>query len=823
MAHRDVPDPPRALRGAFTGRAEELAVLAAWHRGGGVACVLRGVAGVGKTRLAREFAGRHGGGVFVEVGEASPESLAASLAEALGVELPSADLLACYALLGAALDARGEALVVLDACESAPQSVCALWDVLARVAPRARWLCTAQRAPGLAGELVVEVGPLTDDDARALFALRVEERREALTAHDLRALPALLARLDRVPLAIELAAARVGLLDVASLAARFASGSGALDGALRGSWAALSPEERRALRAVALFPAPVTAVAAERVLAPAGDAALDLLQALVARSWLNVRVSPDGARLLVMLDQVRAFVCAEEPADPAAVHAFVADHLALARRVRGVTWRNDWPALMSVACGAAESMRAAVRLAPSPDEAAEIALALAEVSELQGLFLRTRSVVDEAAPRCASASPSLVFALGLARVSCERYGGAPAEGLGRLEALDPLFDAAAPTERALYCNVKSTYLRASGRFEEALTWARRGAAIASDAGLRAVAANVALSVGAALWQAGDREGAFAMLEGAWRDAATAGSPAVEASAALNHGELLLDRGRLPEAACALAAAEGAAERLRLQRVGSLALQRRGLVELELGHVEAAGALIRAAEAKQRELGLRIRWVECLGAGVFVAMAAGRWREAGARCDEALAAAAGAGSLPVIAQALRLMRAVALHATGERDAARAALAEVRDDDLYGALAAAIGRALAGEATGEASGYNERMLLRLARRAAEAAPARAVLRVQVAGAWFERAGGGRVSLAGRPVVARVLAALAAAPEGVDVDGLLAAGWPGERTLGSSGAARVYDVVRTLRKLGLGDAIVREGGRYRLHPAEPVERVG
>jgi hypothetical protein len=95
--------------------------------------------------------------------------------------------------------------------------------------------------------------------------------------------------------------------------------------------------------------------------------------------------------------------------------------------------------------------------------------------------------------------------------------------------------------------------------------------------------------------------------------------------------------------------------------------------------------------------------------------------------------------------------------------------------------------------------------------------------VGGAWFERAGGGRVSLAGRPVVARVLAALAAAPEGVDVDGLLAAGWPGERTLGGSGAARVYDVVRTLRKLGLGDAIVREGGRYRLHPAEPVERVG
>lgn len=830
MARSDASTLAPTCRGAFAGRSDELAALDAWLRGPARPCTVRGVAGIGKTRLALEFAARHRGGFFVEVGAATPESLAAGIALTLGVELPSTDLIACCALLGEALDMRGEALVILDACEESPRAVCAVWDVLARVATKARWLCTAQRAPGLSDELVIDLGPLRDDDARALFAARVEERREALTPHDLRALPALLDRLDRVPLAIELAAARVGLLDVAALTARFEAGGSALDRALRGSWAALDPAERRALRAVALFPGPVSAASVERALAPAeGDVALDLLQRLIERSWLGVRTAPDGARLLVLLDQVRSFVCAEQPADPDVVRAFVRDHLALARRIRGVTWRGDWPALMGPACAAAPALRAALRMVDAPGEAAEVTLALAEMYELQGLVLRARELHDEAAPRCEGAPPALAFALSLARVTCERYGSAVAEALARAVALEASLDAASPVDRAIYGNTRSTLLRASGRFDEALAWARRGAAEAHDAGLRAVAANVALSVGAALWQLNDRAGALAVLEQAWHDATATGCHAVEASAALNYGELLLDQGRLPEAACALAAAEGAAERLRLQRVGALALQRRALVELELGRVDVAERLVASAEARQRELGLRSRWVECLGAGVLVTMRAGRWREALSRCDDALAVTTSTPTVPVIALALRLLRAVAQHATGDRDAARAALEECGavaarwQSVALESLVASVKRALAGEAVDDRGlGYNERMSIRLARRAAEAAPARPVLRVHAAGAWFERAGGERVSLAGRPTVARVLAALAASPEGLDADGLLRAGWPGERPLGGSGAARVYDVVRTLRRLGLGDAIVREGGRYRLHPAEPLERV-
>lgn len=830
MTRSPPPEPPqRAHRGAFTGRAEELAALDAWRRGAARPCVLRGVAGIGKTRLALEFGAGAGDFVLVEVGASTADELVATLALALGVELASSDVMACYALLGAALDARGDALVALDACEASPAAVCAVYDVLARVAPRARWLCTAQRAPGLADALVVEVGPMTEADARSLFERRVEERREALTAHDLRALPSLLERLDRVPLAIELAAGRVGLLDVPALLdridARVADHGSALDRALRTAWATVGPGERRALRAVALFPAPVAATAVERVVAPhVAEPALDLLQSLIDRSWLGVRVAPGGSRVLVLLDQVRAFVCDAEPLDPALLASFVADHVALARRVRGVTWRADWPSLMDAACAATPGMLASLRAATSPDDAATLALALGEVYDLQGLLHRTRVVLEETAATWERASPELAFATRLARATCERFGSRVAWALDHLAAMEPALGDAAPVDRAVYCNARSVFLRAARDFAGAQAWARRGVDAAQRDGLRAVAANTALSLGAAVWLSGDRAGSLLVLEGAWREATAGGCPVVEASAALNYGELLLDCGRLPEAACALAAAEGAAERLRLQRVHALALQRRALVELELGHTERAAGLARLAESRQRELGLRARWVECLGAGVLVAMTGGRWRESIARCDAALAEAAALPMAPVIGPMLRLLRAIASHHAGDHEGAVRALAGLRAEAGVAALVDAVAAVLAGAAPPEAKGlgYNERTALRLARRAGEGASPRRVLRVHATGAWFQRAGEGRVSLADRPTVARVLAALAESPDGVDVDGLLRAGWPGPKPLGGSGAARVYDAVRTLRKLGLGDAIVREGGRYRLHPAEPLERV-
>lgn len=86
---------------------------------------------------------------------------------------------------------------------------------------------------------------------------------------------------------------------------------------------------------------------------------------------------------------------------------------------------------------------------------------------------------------------------------------------------------------------------------------------------------------------------------------------------------------------------------------------------------------------------------------------------------------------------------------------------------------------------------------------------------AGRWFVGPDGRRVTVHPRRALVNLLAALAARGDGgsVDTAALIAAGWPGERLVGSSGATRVYVALSTLRRLGLRAAITREGAGYRL----------
>jgi hypothetical protein len=100
------------------------------------------------------------------------------------------------------------------------------------------------------------------------------------------------------------------------------------------------------------------------------------------------------------------------------------------------------------------------------------------------------------------------------------------------------------------------------------------------------------------------------------------------------------------------------------------------------------------------------------------------------------------------------------------------------------------------------------------------------VAASGRWFRR-GAARVSLARRPALARILRALTGGaagvvPSAVSLAELLAAGWPGERPLPSSGAQRVYTALTTLRKAGLDDVLLRVDDGYRLDPGVAVEIV-
>jgi predicted ATPase/DNA-binding CsgD family transcriptional regulator len=211
--------PPRGVAGlpaartSFVGRtAERAGVLAAIaeHR----LVTLSGPGGVGKTRLAVVVAEAAGtafpfGGAFVDLVPARDDSVAQAVAAALGVaEGPQQPLEAAIA----GRLSRGRSLLVLDNCEHVVDAVAGFVERLLGACPTVTVLTTSRERLAVPGEQVVGVGPLPlGSDAERLFADRAVEPVDAAAAADL------CARLDGLPLAIELAAARSASLGAPGL------------------------------------------------------------------------------------------------------------------------------------------------------------------------------------------------------------------------------------------------------------------------------------------------------------------------------------------------------------------------------------------------------------------------------------------------------------------------------------------------------------------------------------------------------------------------------------------------------------------------------
>jgi predicted ATPase len=200
-----------AARTSFVGRAaEQAAVLAtlAEHR----LVTLSGPGGVGKTRLAVVVAGAATfpfGGAFVDLVPARDDSVPQAVAAALGVaEGPQQPLEAAIA----GRLARGRSLLVLDNCEHVVDAVAGFVERLLAACPTVTVLATSRERLAVPGERVVAVTPLPlGSDAERLFVDR------AVAPVDPGAVTDLCARLDGLPLAIELAAARSAALGAPGL------------------------------------------------------------------------------------------------------------------------------------------------------------------------------------------------------------------------------------------------------------------------------------------------------------------------------------------------------------------------------------------------------------------------------------------------------------------------------------------------------------------------------------------------------------------------------------------------------------------------------
>jgi predicted ATPase/DNA-binding CsgD family transcriptional regulator len=326
---------------SFVGRERELAEV--YNLLGSTRLLtLTGMGGVGKTRLARRVAadvtGRFADGVWlVELGSLQdPALVLLEVAATLGIHQRSRQSL--RSTLEAALRAR-ELLLVLDNCEHLITACAELVELVLRVGPRVRVLATSREALGLAGETVCLVPPLSvpsptrvstiqdvlSSEAGRLFVerARAATSRFPLDAPTARSIAQICQQLDGIPLALELAAARVDVLQVNQIADRLGqrlrllvgSGRGAplrqqsLRAAVAWSHDLLNPQERLMFRRVATFAGGWTLNAAEHVCADDDLPVQDVLDALggLTRKSLVVTEQLAGETRFRLLETVRAF------------------------------------------------------------------------------------------------------------------------------------------------------------------------------------------------------------------------------------------------------------------------------------------------------------------------------------------------------------------------------------------------------------------------------------------------------------------------------------------------------------------------------------
>jgi predicted ATPase len=304
---------------------------------------LTGVGGSGKTRLAVEVArdltqGYPDGVWLVELAPLSKEELVPkAVAEALGVAERPAEPLADTL---AEVLRRSELLLILDNCEHLLEATARLVDLMLDSCPQLRVLATSREALGVEGELRWVVPPLsvpefqgtlkTEDlvgyESVRLFVERAMARDPTfyLSLHNALAVAEICRMLEGIPLAIELAAARVGTLSVEQISERLTDSlklltGGArtqmpkqrtLRGALDWSHELLSEDEKKLFGRLSVFAGGWTLEAAEAV--GAGEDVqeediLDLLSGLVEKSLVVAKGFDQGRVRYRLLEPVRQF------------------------------------------------------------------------------------------------------------------------------------------------------------------------------------------------------------------------------------------------------------------------------------------------------------------------------------------------------------------------------------------------------------------------------------------------------------------------------------------------------------------------------------
>jgi predicted ATPase/class 3 adenylate cyclase len=347
LASLDNPELPNnlpTLLSAFVGREKELAEVRALIRTSRLV-TLTGAGGSGKTRLAlqagAELIGRTADGVWLA--ELAPltdgSQIPGVVAAALGMHDPSGPAAADIVIEALA---GQESLIVLDNCEHLIDAAAKFCDQVIRQCPKVRFLATSREPLGIDGERVYRVPSLSlpgsdaesvedlaGSDAVQLFAERARAHQpdfviDALSARDA---ATICRRLDGIPLALELAAARLSSMSLAQVAARLDQRFRLLTGGSRNamprqqtlqatvdwSFGLLTGQERETLTRLSVFADGFDLEAAEALCASADIDALDvldLLGSLVDKSLVVADHSPRAVRYR-LLETIRQYSAQE--------------------------------------------------------------------------------------------------------------------------------------------------------------------------------------------------------------------------------------------------------------------------------------------------------------------------------------------------------------------------------------------------------------------------------------------------------------------------------------------------------------------------------
>lgn len=884
--------------GALVGRAVDRAALTSIFDEGARLVSIVGPGGMGKTSLATAFARDHlasysqdgdGGVWFCDLtSAASPTDACTVIASVLGARLaPNDHDEAPVVSLSQTLRRRGRLLLVLDNFEHLVGSSARIVADLLREAPRARILTTTRVSLGLPGEyrwplqglgqasLAADASAesLRNIESIELFLRRAHQIRPDFEGdlETLRAIAGITTKLEGMPLAIELAAARVAVLSAAQIHDRLREqGADVLarktdEGRHRSMHAVvldslrlLDERERACLLACSVFRDGFTVSAIEAVTNDA-TRALDDVEALLAHSLLR-RMHVPGEPRFTLYEVVREVIESELDHD-----ADLRQHLRNGHAVYFATLvgRQANAPLQAYEEDLSNLLQAHTTLTSGVATASDGAHALALAAAVDPLLLArgrlalrlevmARTLALAASDERLRSTPDFVTVL-VAQAHARAELGAFDDAKIDLERAlasqpNPCAEAKARVGLGVIVEARGDTAEAAEHFARALDRAEQ---VPPTSPLFARAREVEAEARAALAHALRREGRLDEAEAAVHSNIALyraiGSERGIAAMTLEAGVHALFREKHDAAVGHFGEALALARRAGLRALEGAILSARGVLEQERGNLTDARTSHEQAVTIFRETGMPYSEASALYYLAGAHLESGQQEDAETIFVGALQLVRGVG-VPRY-QALILGALASIHARrGALTESRALLDEAdtiakscqREPSLLTTLAVhrfqLTIRASQAESIDAARDLVRRHPCddpRFALRVLEASARNTDIVTSNHDRLEVRPGGkafrlpttaDEVDLSRRPALARILGALArqrveAPGEGLGVDDVLAAGWPDERIRYEAGANRVYVALAELRKIGLRDWLVTDERGYRLTTSKPV----